>query len=212
MDVDDRHADRLEEVGRQDLHVARQDDEVEVAGQQLDLAALGLGLRVAGDRDVDERHAERAHVVGEVGVVGDHEADVEVELVAARAPEQVEQAVVVAADHDRPALGHAGVGERPLHPERPADLGGEAALELVAHRRQARRGERPSRRKNEPPSGSVEYWSDSMMFAPCSKRKRETAATIPGRSGHDTSSRPMSGVRLRRVTAANLPAPKHRAA
>jgi hypothetical protein len=138
VDVDHRHADRVEEVARQDLHVARQDDEVEVSGQQLELAALGLALRVGADRDVDERDAERAHVVGEIGVVRDHEPDVEVELVAPRPPQQIEQAVVVAADHDRAALGQAGGGERPVHPEPRPDLGGEAPLEVQAHRRQAR--------------------------------------------------------------------------
>src|SRR4051795_6788966 len=45
-----------------------------------------------------------------------------------------------------------------------------------------------------------------MMFAPWSRRKRETAAMIPGRSAQETSRRPWSGVSLRRVTAPNLPA------
>jgi len=46
--------------------------------------------------------------------------------------------VVVAADHERRTLGQAGVGEAPVHHERPAHLGGEAALELVAYGRQTR--------------------------------------------------------------------------
>jgi hypothetical protein len=33
-----------------------------------------------------------------------------------------------------------------------------------------------------------------MMFAPSSYRKRDTAAMIPGLSGHEMSRRPMSGV------------------
>ena len=45
--------------------------------------------------------------------------------------------MVVAADHDRHALGHACVGERPVHLERPADLGREPLLELFSHGRQA---------------------------------------------------------------------------
>ena len=48
------------------------------------------------------------------------------------------------------------------------------------------------RRKNVPPSGSVEYWSDWWMLAPCACRKPDTAATIPGRSSHLTSRRPVS--------------------
>jgi hypothetical protein len=43
--------------------------------------------------------------------------------------------------------------------------------------------------KNKGSSGSVECWAESTMFAPRSKRKVETAATIPGRSGHAISRR-----------------------
>ena len=39
------------------------------------------------------------------------------------------------------------------------------------------------------PDGSVEYWSERTMLAPASCRNRDTAATIPGRSGQDTSRR-----------------------
>lgn len=45
------------------------------------------------------------------------------------------------------------------------------------------------RRKNVPPSGSLEYWPELTMFAPASARKLDTAATIPGRSGQETTSR-----------------------
>ena len=55
------------------------------------------------------------------------------------------------------------------------------------------------RRKNRPPSGSVEYWSDEMMFAPLSARSRESAAMIPGRSGHATISRATSAPSLMTV-------------
>ena len=40
-----------------------------------------------------------------------------------------------------------------------------------------------------PPNGSVEYWSEATMLAPRSNRKDETAATIPARSGHETTRR-----------------------
>jgi len=43
--------------------------------------------------------------------------------------------------------------------------------------------------KNVPSSGSVECCAESVMFAPHSNRKLETAATIPGRSGQTTTSR-----------------------
>jgi hypothetical protein len=102
---------------------------------------------------VDVRHAEGTDLAGQLGVVGDDQADVEVELLAARAPQQVEQAVVVAADHDRRALGQARVGEGPLHRKRPADLGGEALLELLAHRLQA--GAMEDHPQEEAPAGRV---------------------------------------------------------
>src|SRR3954454_6109459 len=48
------------------------------------------------------------------------------------------------------------------------------------------------RMKNSPPSGSVECWSELMMFAPEAARKPATAATIPWRSGQVISRRPFS--------------------
>jgi len=62
-------------------------------------------------------------------VIRDHDDDLEIELLAAGAPQQVEQAVIATADHDRHALGHAGVGERPAHVKRLRDLRGEPARE-----------------------------------------------------------------------------------
>ena len=46
------------------------------------------------------------------------------------------------------------------------------------------------RMKKAPPAGSVVCWSDCTMFAPRSRRKLDSAATIPGWSVQDTSSRP----------------------
>src|SRR3954447_21103534 len=46
------------------------------------------------------------------------------------------------------------------------------------------------RMKNSPPSGSVECWSELMMFAPEAARKPATAATMPWRSGQVISRRP----------------------
>src|ERR1700760_1286757 len=43
--------------------------------------------------------------------------------------------------------------------------------------------------KNEPCSGWVEYWAELTMLAPWSTRKLPIAATIPGPSGHEISSR-----------------------
>ena len=48
------------------------------------------------------------------------------------------------------------------------------------------------RMKNSPPSGSVECWSELMMFAPEAARKPATAATMPWRSWQVISRRPFT--------------------
>src|SRR3954465_6358027 len=58
--------------------------------------------------------------------------------------------------------------------------------------------------KNSPPPGSVECWSEVMMFAPESARKPATAATIPWRSGHVISRRPRMPRGLRAVALLEL--------
>ena len=40
----------------------------------------------------------------------------------------------------------------------------------------------------------MEYWCEETMFAPCSNRKPETAATIPGRSAQPISRRAVYGL------------------
>ena len=115
--------------------------------------------------------------------------DVGVELAAAPAPEQVEQAVVVARDEQRDALALVRVREAPVHRERLGDALGEGALELVAALVAAARARNSMRMKNVPPSGSVEYWSELRMFAPVSARKPETAATIPAGRARDEQPR-----------------------
>ena len=131
------------------------------------------------------------------GIVG-------VELAAAVAPQQVDEAVVLARDEHRHPLGPAGVGE--------------PRSACRAARRPPAANARPSaarspcssvnsiRMKNSPPSGSVECWSELMMFAPEAARKPATAATIPWRSGQVMSRRPF--MRLRRLLR---PAPATRA-
>src|SRR5699024_12177824 len=47
------------------------------------------------------------------------------------------------------------------------------------------------RMKNVPPSGSLEYWLDSIIFAFRSYKKCDIAETIPGLSEHFTINLPM---------------------
>src|SRR3954452_17254391 len=63
------------------------------------------------------------------------------------------------------------------------------------------------RMKNSPPSGSVECWSEEMMFAPDAARKPATAATMPWRSWQVMRSRPVTTWR----SLDPPPRPAHRA-
>jgi hypothetical protein len=84
-----------------------------------------------------EGDVEASDVAREVGVVGDHLPDLHVELAAPPAPEQIEQAVVLAGDQQRHALRPRGVVEAPFHREALSDLRVEAAPQLVERSRQA---------------------------------------------------------------------------
>ena len=141
-------------------------------------------------------------------MVGDHRHDVRVELAAAPAPEQVEQAVVVAGDEDRDAPALAPPADLPVHLEALRDLGREARLEALASSLRASSSSRKNsvRRKKRPPVGSEEYWWEETMLAPCSNRKPETAATIPGGPRRRSAGAPCSGGFLRIGHRASAPA------
>jgi len=130
VDVDDRHADLLQEGGGQDLHVAGEHDEVNVAVQQLELAPLGRRLGVPGHRNVLERDAERDHVRPEVGVVGDDQDRPDRQFAPALPPQQVEEAVVLTGHEERHPGGDGGVAQAELRAERARHLVGEPALDL----------------------------------------------------------------------------------
>jgi hypothetical protein len=83
-------------------------------------------------------------------VVGDDQTDVEVELPAPPAPEDVEQAVVLARDHQRHALRPRGVVQSPLHLEAARDLLVEPAPELIERRRQAAQVEHHAQEERAP--------------------------------------------------------------
>ena len=114
--------------------------------------------------------------------------------------------MVVAGHEDRDPLALAPVANVPVHREGIRDLAREARLEPAAGSSApdpvgaracgASYGGPSSssrtssvRMKKRPPLGSDEYWWDETMFAPCSNRNLETAATIPGRSAQPISSR-----------------------
>src|SRR5690606_40352994 len=86
MDVDDPVGEVGEEAGRQDLHVAGEDDQVDLADHEVELCGLGPVARLRGDRDVVVGNAPDGGGLPQVGVVGDHYADVRVQVAGAVAP------------------------------------------------------------------------------------------------------------------------------
>ena len=106
---------RREEVGREDLHVAGEDEQVDLAAEQLQHPLLRRLPARRLDRHVVEGEAQRGDLVGVVGVVGDDGDDLGAQLAAAPAPEQVGEAVVFARDHDRHPLALARLGEAVIH-------------------------------------------------------------------------------------------------
>ena len=121
---------RAQVVGEH-LHVAGEDDEFDAfALHGLQQPRLGVGLGVAGDRDVLEGHAVGPGQLAEVGVVGDHGGDLDRQRAGAGAEQQVVEAVAEPADHEddpHPLLG--GV-DLPVHAVRVAHRG-EAGPQLV---------------------------------------------------------------------------------
>ena len=81
---------------------------------------------------MDERHPERAHLVGQVGVVGDHHHHRHVQLAAAVAPQQIQQAVIFLGRHDGDPLGLGGLGQAEVHAEPRGDPFSEVALQRIA--------------------------------------------------------------------------------
>ena len=96
VDVDRRHPHARQEVAAQYLHVARQHEQLGIALQKREHRRLGPLLADLLHRHVVERHARRDGLVLELAMVGDHRHDLPVQLAASSAPEQVEQAMVVA--------------------------------------------------------------------------------------------------------------------
>jgi hypothetical protein len=71
MGVDHRRADAREELAGEDPHVAREDDQLDVSGQELEHVRLGGRLRVRLNGDVVERDAEGLDVASMVVERGD---------------------------------------------------------------------------------------------------------------------------------------------
>ena len=98
--------------------------------ERLDLRLL-LGLRLLRHGQVMEGDAVGLDLGGEVGVVGDHQGNLGVQLARLPPPEQVDQAMPLLRDQDRHPLGPVGEADPPVHPVL-ARQRGERGIELVA--------------------------------------------------------------------------------
>src|ERR1035437_10844428 len=79
-----------------------------------------------------EGHARRDGLVLDVAMVRDHRHDLPVELAAAPAPEQVQEAVVMARDEDGDALTLAPEAELPVHLEARGNVPVKFRLQTLA--------------------------------------------------------------------------------
>ena len=79
-----------------------------------------------------KRHPERAHLIGQVGVIGDHHHHRHVQLTAAVAPQQIQQAVTLLRRHNGDPFGLGGLGQPEVHAEPRGDPLGEIAFQLIA--------------------------------------------------------------------------------
>lgn len=106
VDVDDTSRHGLAQLRRQDLHIAGQNNQVNLVFlNQLQDTSLLLGLGGGSDGKVHEGDVIGGGQGGEIGVVGDDQRDFNVKLAGGLTEEQVVQAVTNLGDHDH----HAGL-------------------------------------------------------------------------------------------------------
>src|SRR6185295_7414182 len=176
---DDAVAEALHEGRAQDLHVARQHDQVDaLALQQLNLFRLLLQLGLGRDRQ--DQKWDRL-VLGDprqIGPIADDQPDVAGQLAAAMAPEQVVQAVVILRHEDGDAPLFALVVQPQIHAEALRDLG-ERALQRTSIGQEPRKVEADALKKLSRRLVAVLIGVEDVCAMP---------ATRPGRSTHETSS------------------------
>jgi hypothetical protein len=104
MNVND--LERVAKVGRDDLHVASQNHQIHLVGifQQFDFLLLLFHLVVFCDFEDLEGNVKGVCHMLQVGVIGDNARDVTVEFPRAVSQQELPQAVLVLADHDRHSL------------------------------------------------------------------------------------------------------------
>lgn len=141
VDVDDTPRHGLAQFRRENLHVAGEDDQVDVviAHEIQDLGLL-LRLGIGGNGEVVEGDVVGSGQGREVGVVGDDQGDLNVKLAGRLTEQQVIEAVADLRDHDH----HAGLldGGVDLEVHREGfRCGVESSAQLLELHRIAGRGE-----------------------------------------------------------------------
>ncbi len=131
MDVEDAAGIGGAQVGRQDLHVARQHHRVALRLVEQP-AHRGEGLEPIFRR---HRHVMKGNAVpfdeaAEAVVIRDHAGDLDVQLACLPARQQVVQAMFLGADQDRHALFSRRIGHPPVHPQGRGQRR-EAAAQLI---------------------------------------------------------------------------------
>ena len=126
-----RFGQRATKLGRDDLHVAREHDDVRAPVEELGEPRLRLRADVARVRDVLERDAERLHRGAQVRVVRHDERDVAAEVAALPRPEELHHRVVVLRHQDRDPLALGGDRQPPVHREGARHVERERALEVL---------------------------------------------------------------------------------
>ena len=101
VNVDDAALHGAADLVGEDLHVARQDDELNVfGGDQVEELALRLGLRVLRDGDIEEGDAVELGNGRQVRVIADDRDDVDGHALRLLAVQEVSEAVALTGDHD----------------------------------------------------------------------------------------------------------------
>lgn len=116
VNVDDLVRVVVDEVFGEHLHVARQDDDIDVEGvEQFDFERFEHGLVVLAQREEFERDVVALRNVLQVGVVGDDDGDFDVPLARGVAREDVIETVLHLADKDSHARFLVFEMEEELH-------------------------------------------------------------------------------------------------
>jgi hypothetical protein len=93
---------------------------------------------------MNKPHPKRAHLLGQIGMIGDHHTHRHVQLTATVAPQQIQQTGILGRRHDRHPLGPGRLAQPEIHPEPRRHPAGEGTLQGIARRGQAGQMKNPA--------------------------------------------------------------------